>query len=186
MTITAGKCQKIIDTIQETGKRLRVTFNYRYSPPRTQIKHLLLSGVIGQILSVDFHWLLDFSHGADYFRRWHREKENSGGLLVHKATHHFDLVNWWISSIPVSVYATGHRRFYTPRQAEVFQLHNRSERCLGCAEMNRCNFYFDLRKYEDLTRLYLDNEQFDGYFRDRCVFSDQIDIEDSMNLLVEY
>lgn len=31
-------------------------------------------------------------------RRWHREKQNSGGLLVHKATHHFDLVNWWIDA----------------------------------------------------------------------------------------
>ena len=27
-------------------------------------------------------------------------KANSGGLLVHKATHHFDLVNWWIDSHP--------------------------------------------------------------------------------------
>ena len=52
-----------------------------------------MSGVIGNVVSVDFHWLLDTRHGADYFRRWHRNKRNSGGLLVHKATHHFDLVN---------------------------------------------------------------------------------------------
>jgi len=36
-------------------------------------------------------------HGAKYFRRWHAQMENSGGLLVHKATHHFDLVNWLLS-----------------------------------------------------------------------------------------
>ena len=77
-----------------------MTFNYRYSPPRTQVKDLLMSGVIGDILSVDFHWMLDTHHGADYFRRWHRNKQNSGGLMVHKATHHFDLVNWWLSSVP--------------------------------------------------------------------------------------
>jgi predicted dehydrogenase len=186
MTTTAEKCQRIIDTQLETGKTLRVTFNYRYSPPRTQIKHLLMSGIVGQLLSVDFHWLLDTAHGADYFRRWHRNKENSGGLMVHKATHHFDLVNWWLATIPVAVYATGQRRFYTPKQAEIYGLHGRSERCLGCKEAQKCHFYLDLSAYPNLKKLYLDNESFDDYYRDRCVFGEDIDIEDSMNLLVEY
>jgi predicted dehydrogenase len=186
MTISAEKCQRIIDTQKKTGRSLRVTFNYRYSPPRTQIKDLLMSGIVGEILTVDFHWLLDTSHGADYFRRWHRNKDNSGGLLVHKSTHHFDLVNWWIASIPVSVYATGHRRYYTPYQAEILGLHNRGERCLDCKAADRCPFHLDLRAYTELSRLYLENESYDGYFRDRCVFSEQIDIEDSMNVLVEY
>ena len=43
--------------------------------------------------SVDFNWYLDVHHGADYFRRWHRLRKNSGSLLVHKASHHFDLVD---------------------------------------------------------------------------------------------
>ena len=47
-----------------------------------------------------FEWALDTVHGADYFRRWHREKKNSGGLLVHKSSHHFDLVNWWLGDVP--------------------------------------------------------------------------------------
>ena len=88
-----------------------------------------MSGAIGDVLSVDFHWMLDTSHGADYFRRWHGEKENSGGLMVHKSTHHFDLVNWWLSSIPEAVYASGHRKFYTPHQADRYGLTNRADRC---------------------------------------------------------
>jgi len=40
--------------------------------------------------------------------------------------------------------------------------------------------------HEGLKRLYLDNEVYDGYFRDRCVFSDLIDIEDTMALVVDY
>ena len=114
MTTDEEKCRKILDTQRKTGKMVRVTFNYRYAPPRTQIKDLLMSGVIGDVLSVDFHWLLNLHHGADYFRRWHRNKKNSGGLMVHKATHHFDLVNWWLSTVPEKVYASGHRKFYTP------------------------------------------------------------------------
>ena len=91
MTTTEKKCRGIIEAQQRTGRKIIVTFNYRYSPPRTQVKDLLMSGVIGDVLSVDFHWMLDTHHGADYFRRWHSNKINSGGLMVHKATHHLDL-----------------------------------------------------------------------------------------------
>ena len=118
LTIDAASCQRILDTQRKTGMRCRVAFNYRYSSPRTQVKELLASGVIGEVHSVDFHWLLDTRHGADYFRRWHRNKANSGGLLVHKATHHFDLVNWWLDSVPEHVFASGHRRYYTGEQAD--------------------------------------------------------------------
>jgi predicted dehydrogenase len=186
MTIDEAKCQQIIDTQKKTGRECTVTFNYRYSPPRTQVKDLLMSGVIGDILSVDFHWLLNTHHGADYFRRWHSQKKFSGGLMIHKATHHFDLVNWWLSAIPVSVSATGKREFYTPQMARRFGLENHHERCLTCPEKEKCGFELDLRKNENLKRLYLDNENYDGYFRDRCVFRPDIDIEDTMNALVRY
>ena len=191
MTIDEVRCQRIIDTQKATGRKVTVTFNYRYSPPRTQVKDLLMSGIIGEVLSADFHWMLDTRHGADYFRRWHRNKANSGGLMVHKATHHFDLINWWLSSVPETVYASGHRRFYLPETAERYGLTKRGERCYGCAEAERCPFYLDIglshsKASKNLKAVYFDCEKYDGYERDRCVFSDEIDIEDSMNLVVSY
>jgi len=187
MTTDAKKCQRIIDTARRTGRRVRVTFNYRYSPPRTQVKDLLMRGVIGKVLSVDFHWLLNTSHGADYFRRWHREKKNSGGLMVHKATHHFDLVNWWLSASPVEVFAMGARRFYGAGNgmAEKLGLKGHAERCLTCRCQKRCKFYLNLNK-GDMKAMYRDCERYDGYFRDRCVFGKTMDIEDTMNLVVRY
>lgn len=107
MTTDEKKIQAILDAEKRTGKNCRVTFNYRYSPHRAKIWELLRAGEIGDITSVDFHWYLDTSHGADYFRRWHRLVECSGSLWVHKASHHFDLLNWWIDSDPESVYALG-------------------------------------------------------------------------------
>jgi len=186
MTIDADKCQAIIDTQHKSGKKCTVAFNYRYSPPRTQVKDLLMSGIIGEILSVDFHWMLNTFHGADYFRRWHSQKKFSGGLMVHKATHHFDLVNWWLSAIPASVYATGKREFYTPEMVKRFGLDSHHERCHTCPEKDKCGFELDLAKDKGLKELYLDNEQYDGYYRDRCVFRNDIDIEDTMNVLVKY
>jgi predicted dehydrogenase len=186
MTIDAEKCQDIIDTQHKTGRKCTVTFNYRYSPARSKVKELLMKGAIGDILSVDFNWMLNTHHGADYFRRWHSQKKFSGGLMVHKATHHFDLVNWWLSAIPVSVRATGKRDFYTPKTAKRFGLDNYHERCYTCPEKDKCTFRLELEKSESLKSLYLDNEQYDGYFRDKCVFRPDIDIEDTMNVLVNY
>lgn len=85
---------------KQTGRSLRVTFNYRYAPYHTKIKELIESDVIGDVFSIHFEWLLNTQHGADYFRRWHRNKHNSGGLLVHKSTHHFDLVNFGWTAVP--------------------------------------------------------------------------------------
>ena len=186
MTTTAEKCQRILDTKRRTGRKVRVTFNYRYSPPRTQVKDLLQGGEIGDVLSVDFHWLLNTMHGTDYFRRWHSQKKNSGGLMIHKATHHFDLVNWWLSAVPVSVHATGKRDFYTPVMAKRLGLASHHERCLTCPEKAACTFHLDLAANPGLKALYLDNEHHDGYFRDRCVFRPDIDIEDTMNVIVGY
>lgn len=186
MTITAEKCQLILDAKKRTGKNLRVTFNYRYSPPRTQVKDLLMSGIVGDVLSVDFHWLLNTSHGTDYFRRWHSNKKNSGGLMLHKATHHFDLVNWWLSASPVAVTAVGKRDYYTPEMAKRYGLKSTHERCFTCPETKECGFHMNLAGNRDLKSLYLDNEKYDGYFRDRCVFRPDIDIEDTMNVIVKY
>ncbi len=186
MTTTAEKAQRILDARARTGRQVRVLFNYRYSPPRTQVKDILMSGEIGEVRSVDFQWLLNTSHGADYFRRWHGEKKFSGGLMVHKATHHFDLVNWWLGAMPVSVTATGKREFYTPEMAKRFGLQSHHERCHTCPEADKCGFFMNLAGNPSLKALYLDQEHHDGYFRDRCVWHPRIDIEDTMNVIVGY
>jgi predicted dehydrogenase len=186
MTTTAEKAQRILDAVKRSGRHIRVTFNYRYSPPRTQVKELLMSGEIGDVISVDFTWLLNTVHGADYFRRWHSNKAMSGGLMVHKSTHHFDLVNWWLGAQPESVHAFGSRQFYTPDTARRMGLSGAHERCLTCPEKQKCSFYFDLASDPGLKALYLDNEQHDGYYRDQCVWRPEINIEDTMNVMVRY
>jgi predicted dehydrogenase len=186
MTTDGEKCQRILDTQKKTGQRIIVTFNYRYAPIRSVAKKMVQEGAIGQVRSVDFNWMLDQRHGADYYRRWHRQKKNSGGLLVHKATHHFDLVNWWIDDRPERVYAEGRRVYATPEMARRMGLENHAERCLECPVSGKCKYFLDLEKSENWNNLYRKAEHEDGYFRDRCVFSEEIDIEDQMTVSVKY
>ena len=186
MTVDLGKLKAVLDAQRESGRKLTVTFNYRYTPARTQLKDLLMSGAIGEIEAVDFRWYLDRVHGADYFRRWHRYKEKSGGLLVHKSTHHFDLMNWWVGSTPKTVSANGKRVFYTPRMAQQLGLEDHSDRCHTCPVFERCDYRLDIESDEALRELYLEAEGDDGYYRDRCVFADDITIEDTMQVQVKY
>ena len=186
MTIDAVKCRAILDAVKRTGRKLTVTFNYRYSPSRSKVKELITQGVIGEVKSVNFEWLLDTRHGADYFRRWHRDKINSGGLMVHKATHHFDLLNWWLESSPRTVFGLGQLAFYGRANGE-----SRGEafpytRSTGAESAKKDPFAIDLKKDERLAGLYLNAEKEDGYIRDQNVFGDGISIEDTMNLVIGY
>lgn len=188
MTIDEKKCQRIIDAANKTKQDIKVTFNCRYMPLMMQVKKILMSGAAGKILSVDLRWMLDVNHGASYFRRWHAQKKNSGGLLLHKATHHLDLVNWFLSANPVEVFAMGARRFYGDKSgtAERLGLKGHAQRCLECKHQKKCRFFFDIKKDQGTNEMYLACEKYDRYVRDRCVFGKHIDIEDTMNLVVSY
>jgi predicted dehydrogenase len=186
MTTDVEKLQAIFEAIESTGRSLRVTFNYRYTPAYTQFRKLIMEGVIGQPLAVDFSWMLDTSHGADYFRRWHREKENSGGLLVHKATHHFDLVNWWIDAYPTKVFAMGELKFYGRENALARGEEYNYTRYTNIPEAQDDPFALFLTSKEALKGLYLDAEPETGYIRDRNVFGEPITIEDTMAVTAGY
>ena len=185
MTVDVAGCQAILDAVERTGGRVSVAFNYRFNPVHEAVRSVLASGEIGEIGSVHFEWLLDVRHGADYFRRWHRDKANSGGLLVHKAGHHFDLVNWWLAAAPVEVYAQGRLFFYGEAGARHGYARD-YDRAHGSPAASGDPFALSLAGNERLRELYLDAEADDGYRRDLNVFAPGASIEDDMAVLVRY
>lgn len=180
MVTEAVQAQAILDAEKNHDRKITVAFNYRYAPKHQKIKEILQSGEIGKVTSVDFSWYLNTSHGADYFRRWHGLKSGGGSLWVHKATHHFDLVNWWLAADPVEVTAYGELNVYG--KSGPFRHTN----CRSCPYKAKCPFYWDVTKDERLTKLYSECEDVDGYMRDGCVFKNDIDIYDTMSAAVKY
>jgi predicted dehydrogenase len=180
MVTEAADCQSVLDAEKKTGRNLTVTFNYRYAPKHEKLKQILSSGEIGRVTSVDFSWYLDTRHGADYFRRWHRLKSGGGSLWVHKATHHFDLINWWLDADPVEVSAYGALNVYGRNGAF------RHTNCRMCPHQSKCPFYWNIAADARLTKLYSECEDVDGYHRDGCVFKEDIDIYDTMSAVVRY
>ena len=180
MVTDERQCQAVIDAEKQHKRNITVAFNYRYAPKHQKIKEILASGEIGKVTSVDFSWYLDVRHGADYFRRWHRLKSKGGSLWVHKAAHHFDLINWWLGADPVEVSALGSLNVYGRNGTF------RGTNCRSCPHKAKCPFYWDVTTDARLTKLYSECEDVDGYSRDGCVFKEDVDIYDSMSAIVKY
>ncbi|WVQ80490.1 hypothetical protein IAT38_002595 [Cryptococcus sp. DSM 104549] len=186
MTTNVDKCKAILNAVKETNGSLQVLFNYRYNPVHWKVAEVIAQGKIGTVKSVHFEWLLDTVHGADYFRRWHRYKDRSGGLMIHKSSHHFDLVNFWIQSTPASVFGLGSLAFYGDKNGKASGWARDYARARGSKEAETDPFAIHLEDEEGLKGLYHDAEHIDGYHRDMNVFADDITIEDDMSVLVHY
>ncbi|MCF7566847.1 Gfo/Idh/MocA family oxidoreductase [Sabulilitoribacter arenilitoris] len=180
LTIDEDKCQAILDAERNSNKKLIVGFNYRWSPYATKIKELIKNDTIGKIVSVDFNYYLNTSHGASYFRRWHGLREEGGTLLIHKATHHFDLMNWWLNSDPEEVFAYGDLEFYGDNGPF------KGKNCRECDFKDKCDFHWDITKDQSMMDLYVNNEKHDGYIRDNCLYRSEINIYDKMSAQVKY
>jgi len=186
LAIDAAGCNRIIETSRRTGRDVRVAFNCRYLPTAGQVKRLLTQGVIGEVISGSLEYMIGAEHGATYFARWHSQKDRSGGLLVHKSSHHFDLMNWWIDAVPQSVFATGRRGF--------FGADNQHKHGIA----SDVNYYLDggasddpfqrvFANSETYREMYLRGAEHDGYRGDRSVWRDEdMDIEDAMAVNVRY
>jgi predicted dehydrogenase len=177
---TAAQCRAILSAARRSKGVCFVTHNMRYGAAPERIRAILRAGTIGRVSFMQFDETLDRCHGADYFRRWHRQLANSGGLLIHKASHHFDLLNWWAGAKPAEVRAQGRLAFYG-RNGPF-----RHRRCRGCPHARRCAFHADLFTIETYREMYLRAEGEDGYLRDGCVFDRGIDICDQMSALIRY
>ncbi len=197
LTIDEEKCAAIIAALKKSKGKVTVTFNYRYAPYATKIRELVEKGKVGRVVSVDLNWYLDTHHGSSYFQRWNRLREISGGLSIHKACHHFDLVNWWIGQKPMEVSAYGALNFYGPKG-----VHNPlkpeqigdGRTCLTCDVRHKCKYY--MRWYRQEFRKGISTEKIDehvdtsqryeGYSPRQCIFDPQINIEDTYAAIVKY
>lgn len=179
LTNTYENCFKIREAEKRSGKRVAVTFNCRFMPYFAKVKELLKSGIIGRVYSINYEYTLNRWHGGDYFKRWHKHMEISQGMLVHKSTHHFDIINWLLEDEPSKVAAIGNRVFYgNPEKAF-------GERCSTCSKADKCESYKSQSAKMDKA-LYFEAEHEDGYIRDACAYAPNTDIYDNMSVSVLY
>ncbi|WP_431800475.1 Gfo/Idh/MocA family protein [Halobacillus andaensis] len=193
MTTTAHDSRRVMEAEQNSRGKVTVTFNYRYSPYHMKIKEMILSGKIGRVTSVDLNWYIDTYHGSSYFQRWNRMREFSGGLSIHKSSHHFDLINWWLDQKPVQVFAFGALNYYGP-ESEHNPLKEDGRHCKTCLVKHNCAYYtrWNSRSNSAVVKddhIDSDEARKDGYTNyrpDQCVFDSDIEIEDTYTATIQY
>lgn len=195
MATTAADCKRILDAEAKSKGKVTVTFNYRYNPIHMKIKEMILDGKIGRITSVDLNWYIDTFHGSSYFQRWNRMREFSGGLSIHKSSHHFDLINWWTDQQPVEVFAYGALNYFGP-EGEHNPSKQNGRHCSTCEERDSCSYYRrwnarsgDITVKDDhlgTVKSARDEKPYTNYQPDMCIFDDEIAIEDTYTATVKY
>jgi len=108
---TVADCESLLARLARRGARdatarpFWTAMEYRYMPPTTRLIERAASGEIGRLRLVSIR-----EHRYPFLPKvdnWNRFSANTGGTLVEKCCHHFDLMRLLTGSEPRRVYATG-------------------------------------------------------------------------------
>lgn len=103
--ITRTECEQLLHATDKTDRIVMIGHELRYSAFFLKIKELVDSGEIGTPRMV---WCREFRGPFQKKSQdWIQDERRSGGTLVDKNCHHFDLMNWWVGSRPKRVAAFG-------------------------------------------------------------------------------
>ena len=193
MTTNTADALKVMEAEKKSKGKLICTFNYRYNPVHSKIREMIVDGKIGRVTHVDLNWYIDIKHGSSYFHRWNRMRENSGSLSIHKSSHHFDLVNWWVDGVPEYVHAFGALNHYGPNG--IFNPSKKDGRhCNECEEKMQCPYKARwstrnssiFAKDDHINAFEGPKKLFTTYRPDMCMFDSEINIHDTFIANVKY
>ena len=184
-----GGCRKIVDAMKalRKGQQVFMGFNMRYHPEMMTARQILAEGRLGRVLFIHYLEALRFKHGSSFYRRFHRDVRNSGGLLITKACHDFDLMGYFVDSRPSRVFCTQEKIMFGKGGPEA------REFCQTCDRTHECDF--DPLKLEDsrrkkarYERVWVGNNRVtsDGYMRDACVWRGDTELRDLSTVLIDY
>jgi predicted dehydrogenase len=91
------ECRQIYRRVQATGAIVAVGHVLRYAPYYVQLRHVIASGLIGDVVSVQhLEPIGDVHMSHSYVRGPWRSKAESTPMIVSKSCHDLDVLRWWI------------------------------------------------------------------------------------------
>jgi predicted dehydrogenase len=179
----------IVDALKFTSENqvIFMGFNLRHNPALREVKKIINEGRIGNVLFAQYLEQLRYIHGASYYMRFHRDVQNSGGMLITKACHDFDLIGHLLGSRPHRIFASEYKRLYG-KGGE-----NAREQCHTCNRTNECEWdrmrqQKNRREKRKYSKIYLDEDKVttDGYYLDLCCWRNDTKLKDLTNVMFEY
>ncbi len=104
LATTVEHCREL-EQLAQPGQVIWVGLEYRYMPPVARLVAEVQAGTIGNLKMVGIR-----EHRFPFLPKvgdWNRFNENTGGTLVEKCCHFFDLMRLLVGANPVRVMASG-------------------------------------------------------------------------------
>jgi predicted dehydrogenase len=156
MAVTLPDCQEIVKAVEDAGVLMAVCHVLRYSPCNREVKRLLESGAIGEVVNIQHLEPVGNWHFAHSYVRgnWRREDESCFSLMT-KSCHDIDLLVYWMGIPPKSVQSFGRLSHFKkekkPEEAKD------ALRCLDCDYEPKCAYsskLIYLKPYREFVRVY--------------------------------
>ncbi|HXL58853.1 MAG TPA: Gfo/Idh/MocA family oxidoreductase [Chitinophagaceae bacterium] len=150
---TEEECRLILNTAKATGKIVGVCHVLRYSPYFRQLKQIIDSGAIGNIVSVQHLEPIEFVHMThSYVRGNWRNSKTTSPIILAKSCHDTDILRWLINKPAEQIQCFGGLNLFKLENAPA----GSTERCTdGCAVESKCPFSALQIYYRDRKRLYV-------------------------------
>lgn len=115
VAINVEQCRRLWKAWEAHGRPpVFVGFVLRYTRFYAKVKAILEGGELGQVLSIDMDEHVSANVTAQYFRGWRRWDRLSGGFMVEKCCHDFDILNWLADAKPTHVFSFARRSHFIP------------------------------------------------------------------------
>lgn len=105
---TLADCQDLVTRAQGRKALVWVAQEYRYMPPVAEMIRMAGEGAVGRL-----HQVAIREHREPFYPKvgdWNRFTANTGGTLVEKCCHYFNLMDLILQERPVRVFASGGQR----------------------------------------------------------------------------
>jgi predicted dehydrogenase len=114
------ECRQVWQAAQMASSEasIIVGFVLRYTPFYSRIQEIVASGELGTVLAIDADENLGTELTGLFHKSWRRQDELSGGFLVEKCCHDFDVLNWLTGSAPNRAYAIAKRTHFVPNTTD--------------------------------------------------------------------
>ncbi len=112
---TEAQTFEILELLKQYGPdQVIVGMVLRYSPLFKDLQATLDAGELGEITSIEASEHIAPEHGAFFMRDWRRNAAYSGGYILEKCVHDFDLYQGLLGCRPERVVSFGGRKTFTP------------------------------------------------------------------------
>lgn len=119
VAISVAECGELWNAQQNSAIGTAVVgFVLRYTPFYSKVKEIVDSGQLGEILTINADECLGTMLTTGFHKGWRKNDYYSGGFIVEKCCHDFDILNWIVGANVQRVYSVGNRKHFIPDQAK--------------------------------------------------------------------